>query len=44
MEPIEQIKHGLKTIRTLYTEDRAPGVAKTCLKTIHIYLNNVLKD
>lgn len=44
MEPIEQVKHGIKTVRTLYTEDRQPGVAKTCFKTISIYLANVLKD
>ena len=41
---IELIKHGLKTIRTLYTEDRQPGVAKTCFKTVHVYLTNALKD
>ena len=29
MAPIDRIKHGLKTVRTLYTEDRNPGVAKT---------------
>ena len=38
------IKHGLKTVRTLYTEDRNPGVAKTCFKTISVYLTNVLKN
>ena len=42
--PIEQIKHGIKTVKTLYTEDRAPGVAKTCFKTIGIYTGNVMKD
>jgi len=42
--PIEQIQHGIKTIKTLYTEDRQPGVAKTCFKTISIYTCNVLKD
>jgi len=44
MEPLEQVKHGIKTVRTLYTEDRQPGVSKTCFKTITIYLGNVLKD
>ena len=29
--PLEEIKHGIKTVKTLYTEDRQPGVAKTCL-------------
>ena len=43
-DPIELVKHGLKTVRTLYTEDRQPGVAKTCIKTISIYIGNVLKD
>lgn len=42
--PIEEIKHGIKTVKTLYTEDRQPGVAKTCLKTISVYTGNVLKD
>lgn len=44
IEGIELAKHGLKTVRTLYTEDRQPGVAKTCFKTISVYLNNALKD
>ena len=38
------MKHGLKTVRTLYTEDRQPGVAQTCFKTLTVYLNNLLKD
>ena len=42
--PIEEIKHGIKTIKTLYTEDRQPGVAKKALKTISIYTGNVVKD
>lgn len=29
---------------TVYTEDRQPGVAKQCLKTISVYLGNILKD
>ena len=41
---IELVKHGLKTVKTLYTEDRQPGVAKTCFKTCQVYLTNVLKD
>lgn len=41
---IELVKHGLKIVKTLYTEDRQPGVAKTCFKTCQIYLTNVLKD
>lgn len=42
--PIEEIKHGIKTVKTLYTEERQPGVAKTCLKTISVYTGNVIKD
>ena len=44
MSPIDTIKHGIKTVTTLYTEDRQPGVAKTCLKTIPVYTGNVVKD
>ena len=29
--PAEQVEHGIKTVITLYTESRSPGVAKTCL-------------
>ena len=42
--PIDEIKHGIKTVKTLYTEDRNPGIAKTCFKTINIYVGNVVKD
>ena len=42
--PLELIKHGIKTVKTLYTEERSPGVAKTCFKTIGVYTNNVVKD
>lgn len=42
--PLERIQHSIKTIKTLYTEDRQPGVAKTCFKTLHIYLSNLQKD
>lgn len=41
---VELVKHGIKTVRTLYTEERQPGIAKTCFKTIHVYLSNILKD
>ena len=41
---LDLVKHGIKTVKTLYTEDRQPGVAKTCFKTCHVYLTNVLKD
>ena len=44
VDPIAQIKQGIKTVKTLYTEDRAPGVALTCLKTCSVYAGNVLKD
>ena len=42
--PMDQIKHGVKTVMTLYTEDRQPGVAKTCFKTCSVYAGNALKD
>jgi UBX domain-containing protein 1/4 len=38
------VKHGIKTVKTIYTEDRQPGIAKTCFKTITVYLGNILKD
>lgn len=41
--PIEVVRKGIKTIQTLYTEDRQPGVAKTCFKTLAVYMKNVLK-
>ena len=44
MSPIDTIKHGIKTVKTLYTEDRQPGVAKLCFKTISVYVGNVVKD
>lgn len=42
--PKEQVEHGIKTVKTLYTEIRQPGVAKTCLKTAATFMKNVLKD
>lgn len=42
--PLERVQHSIKTIKTLFTEDRQPGVAKTCFKTLHIYLSNLQKD
>ena len=42
--PAEQVEHGIKTVLTLYTETRAPGVAKTCFKTCSTFMANVLKD
>ncbi len=44
MPPIEKIKHGIKTVRTLYTEDRNPGVAKTAFTTLYKMLGNIQKD
>ena len=38
------VKHGIKIVRTLYTEDRQPGVAKTCFKTITVYCNNAINN
>jgi hypothetical protein len=42
--PLENIEHGIKTIKTIYTEFRQPGVAKTCFKTLNTFAGNVLKD
>ena len=42
--PAQLVEHGIKTVKTLYTELRAPGVAKTCLKTCCTFIRNVLKD
>ena len=42
--PAEQVEHGIKTVLTLYTESRSPGVAKTCLSTCCTLMKNVLKD
>lgn len=42
--PAEQIEHGITTVKTLYTEMRAPGVAKTCLKTCCTFIRNLIKD
>lgn len=44
VDPIDSVKAGLKMIRTLYTEERNPGIAKTCFSTMKAYLSNVLKD
>lgn len=41
---IELVKHGLKTVKTIYTEDRQPGIAKTAFKTCHTVLTNALKE
>ena len=38
------VEHGIKTVKTLYTEIRAPGVAKLCLKTVCTFMKNVQKD
>jgi hypothetical protein len=42
--PVEQIEHGITTVKTLYTEMRAPGVAKLCLKTCCTFIRNLMKD
>jgi len=40
----ERIQHSVKTIKTLYPEFRNPGVAKTCLNTLKIYLSNIQQN
>ena len=42
--PQEKVENGIKTVKTLYTEVRAPGVAKLCMKTCCTFLRNVVKD
>lgn len=42
--PLEKVDGGIKLVTDVYTEDRSPGVAKTCLGTIRLYLSNVVKD
>eukprot|EP00357_Protocruzia_adherens_P033112 CAMPEP_0115000386 /NCGR_PEP_ID=MMETSP0216-20121206/16729_1 /TAXON_ID=223996 /ORGANISM="Protocruzia adherens, Strain Boccale" /LENGTH=333 /DNA_ID=CAMNT_0002365479 /DNA_START=28 /DNA_END=1029 /DNA_ORIENTATION=- len=42
--PEEKLAHAIKTVKTLYTSFRHPGVAKTCFTTLRAYCNNVLKD
>ena len=44
MSPIETTKHGIKTVMTIYTEARQPGVAVTCMKTCLTFISNALKD
>ena len=44
LTPMEQLKHSIKTVNTLYTQDTNPGVAKTCFKTFVTFCKNVLKD
>jgi len=39
--PAELVENGIKMVKTLYTEIRAPGVAKTCLKTVHTFIKNI---
>lgn len=41
---IQAVKDGMKIVQTLYTEDRRPGVAKTCFKTFHTFCKNIIKD
>mmetsp|Transcript_118182 Transcript_118182/g.164634 ORF Transcript_118182/g.164634 Transcript_118182/m.164634 type:complete len:153 (-) Transcript_118182:71-529(-) len=42
--PIQIVESGIKKVETLYTEQRQPGVAKTCFKTCATFAGNVLKD
>lgn len=41
---IQAVKDGMKIVNTLYTEERRPGVAKTCFKTFHTFCKNIHKD
>ena len=42
--PAQLVENGIKMVTTLYPESRAPGVAKTCLKTINTFVKNVKGD
>lgn len=42
--PVEQIEHGITTVKTLYTDVRAPGVSKLCMKTCCTFVRNLMKD
>ena len=42
--PFEMFTLGKDKVKTLYTEARAPGVAKLCFKTVATFAGNVLKD
>jgi hypothetical protein len=42
--PEEMVAGGIKTVTTLYTEARAPGVAVTCMKTCLTFIQNAMKD
>lgn len=42
--PTENIDHGIKTVNNIYTQMRAPGVAKACFKTMSTFAGNVMKD
>ena len=44
LSPGEMVEHGIKTVTTIYTEARQPGVATTCLKTCQTLINNLIKD
>lgn len=41
---IDNVKAGVKIVEELYTEDRQPGVAKTCFATISKVIGNILKN
>lgn len=40
--PQEKLAHSIKTVTSLYTPYRHPGVAKSCLGTLKAYTNNLL--
>ena len=39
----DKVEDGIKIVESLYTEDRQPGVAKTCFSTISKVIQNILK-
>jgi len=42
--PIDRVSQGIKTVKTVYTDVRNPGVANQCLKTIQTYVGNIIKN
>jgi hypothetical protein len=42
--PFEMFTLAKDKVKTLYTENRSPGTAKLCFKTVATFSGNVLKD
>ena len=42
--PAQLVEEGIETVFRMYTQCRAPGVAKTCLQTLQTLIKNVLQN